>query len=174
MNGVVFRKEIEDLKEAGSVWNESKKYLPLFGLKPNNSLRLYRYPGYGQVRFTGLGDPNSKYRHQGAYYHFAAFDELTHFEESEFWYIYGRLRDATGQVKPYLRATCNPEDCWVADLISWWIDPVTGYPIPERDGVLRWLIRHQTLNIGQTAKKTLNYSSNRKDGTFPVPYPSHL
>jgi predicted phage terminase large subunit-like protein len=45
-------------------------------------------------------------------------------------------------VRPYVRATCNPDpDSFVADLISWWIDPETGYPIPERAGVLRYFAR---------------------------------
>jgi hypothetical protein len=29
----------------------------------------------------------------------------------------------------------------VADFISWWIDPVSGRPIPERAGVLRYFVR---------------------------------
>ena len=29
----------------------------------------------------------------------------------------------------------------VADFISWWIDPVSGRPIPERTGVLRYFVR---------------------------------
>jgi predicted phage terminase large subunit-like protein len=73
------------------------------------------------------------------------FDELTHFEENEFWYLWGRARDATGQVKPYLRATCNPEDCWVANLIKWWLDS-KGYPDPEKCGKLRWLVRKDNIN----------------------------
>ena len=41
-----------------------------------------------------------------------------------------------------MRATCNPDpDSFVAKLIDWWIDQDTGYPIPERSGVLRWFIR---------------------------------
>jgi predicted phage terminase large subunit-like protein len=45
-------------------------------------------------------------------------------------------------VKPYLRATCNPDpDSFVAKFIEWWIDQDTGYPIKERSGVLRWFVR---------------------------------
>ena len=43
---------------------------------------------------------------------------------------------------PYIRATCNPDaDSWVADLLQWWIDQDTGFPIPERAGKVRWFIR---------------------------------
>lgn len=27
-------------------------------------------------------------------------------------------------------------------MIAWWIDQDTGYPIPERSGVVRWFVRH--------------------------------
>jgi len=69
------------------------------------------------------------------------FDELTHFSQSQFWYLLSRNRSMSG-VKGYVRATCNPDaDSWVAEFISWWIDPETGFPIPGRAGVLRWFIR---------------------------------
>lgn len=52
-----------------------------------------------------------------------------------------RNRSTCG-VRPYVRATCNPDsESWVADLIRWWIDPETGYPIPERAGVKRYMLR---------------------------------
>ena len=45
-------------------------------------------------------------------------------------------------VQPYIRATCNPDsDSWVAKFISWWIDQDSGYPIKERAGVIRWMVR---------------------------------
>src|SRR5690606_28988779 len=28
---------------------------------------------------------------------------------------------------------------WVADFISWWINQDTGYPIPERSGVIKYM-----------------------------------
>ena len=49
---------------------------------------------------------------------------------------------STCGVRPYIRATCNPDaDSWVADFLAWWIDPESGQPIPERAGVLRYCIR---------------------------------
>jgi predicted phage terminase large subunit-like protein len=52
-----------------------------------------------------------------------------------------RNRSTCG-VRPYIRATCNPDaDSWVAEFISWWIDQETGLPIPERAGVVRYFIR---------------------------------
>jgi len=69
------------------------------------------------------------------------FDELTHFSENMFFYLLSRNRSTCG-VKPYVRATCNPDpDSWVAKFIEWWIDQDTGFAIPERSGVLRYFIK---------------------------------
>ena len=52
-----------------------------------------------------------------------------------------RNRSMTG-IRPYIRASCNADaGSWVAELIQWWWDPATGYPIPERSGVVRYFVR---------------------------------
>jgi predicted phage terminase large subunit-like protein len=82
------------------------------------------------------------------------FDELTHFSASQFWYMVSRNRSMSG-VRAYVRATCNPDaDSWVADFISWWINHETGFPIPERAGVLRWVLR---------VNDKLHWADNRQD-----------
>lgn len=73
------------------------------------------------------------------------FDELTHFTESQFFYMFSRNRSTCG-VKPYIRATCNPDgESWVAKFIDWWIDPETGYAIESRCGKLRYFIRRNNV-----------------------------
>jgi Terminase large subunit, T4likevirus-type, N-terminal len=55
--------------------------------------------------------------------------------------LLSRNRSTCG-VRPYIRATCNPDaDSWVAEFLAWWIDPESGFPIPERAGVLRYYVR---------------------------------
>jgi len=81
------------------------------------------------------------YHWQGAQIALICFDELTHFTAHQFYYLLSRNRSTCG-VRPYIRATCNPDaDSWVADFLTWWIDQETGLPIPERAGVLRYFIR---------------------------------
>jgi len=69
------------------------------------------------------------------------YDELTHFSRFQFFYMLSRARSMSG-IKPYIRASTNPDsDSWVAEFIKWWISEETGYPIQERSGVLRYLMR---------------------------------
>lgn len=83
------------------------------------------------------------------------FDELCHFSEKQFFYMLSRNRSTCG-VRPFVRATCNPDaDSWVAEFIKWWINPETGYPIPERSGKIRYFIRREEKIYWANKKETL-------------------
>lgn len=95
-----------------------------------------------KLKFSHLEYEKNIYDWQGAQIPFIGFDELPHFSEKMFFYLLSRNRSNCG-IKPYLRATCNPDpDSWVSELIAWWIDQETGYPIPERDGIIRYFIKN--------------------------------
>ena len=99
------------------------------------------FPSGAKVSFNHLQLERDIYNWQGAQIAMIAFDELTHFTEKQFVYMLSRNRSTCG-VKPYIRATTNPDaDSWVAEFLSWWIDQETGYPIVERSGVIRYFYR---------------------------------
>lgn len=82
-----------------------------------------------------------KYNWQGSQIPLLMFDELTHFTESQFFYLFSRNRSTCG-VKPYVRATCNPDgESWVARFIEWWLDPNTRYADESKCGKIRYFIR---------------------------------
>ena len=93
------------------------------------------------IKFSHFEHEKNKLDWQGSQIPLIAFDELTHFTKKQFFYMLGRNRTTCG-VKPYMRATCNPDsDSWVAEFIAWWIDQDTGYAIEERGGVIRYFVR---------------------------------
>lgn len=95
----------------------------------------------GKIGFAHIERDEDLCGWQGSQITAIMFDELTHFTEKQFFYMLSRNRSVCG-VKPYVRATCNPDaDSWVAKFIEWWIDQDTGYPISERSGQIRWMIR---------------------------------
>lgn len=106
---------------------------------------MWRFPSGAKVSFAHLERDDDVHKWQGSQICLLEFDELTHFSEKQFFYMLSRNRSACG-VKPYVRATCNPDaDSWVAAFISWWWDPATGYPIPERSGKIRYMIRRDNI-----------------------------
>jgi len=75
-----------------------------------------------------------------------------------------RNRSVCSGIKPYIRATTNPEaDSWVRDLIDWWIGE-DGLPIKERDGVIRYFINLNNELIFADTKEKLQ---NRYKGSIP-------
>lgn len=143
---VIFRRTSTQVRNEGSLWDESQNIYPMIGGTPREYLLEWQFPSGAKVKFAHLEHDSTKLNWQGSQIALIGFDELTHFEEGQFWYLLSRNRSTCG-IKPYIRATTNPvsEDDkiggWVARLISWWIDPETGYAIPERSGVIRYFIR---------------------------------
>lgn len=146
-SAVIFRRVLTNAKKAGGLWDEMTEIYPLFDGFPRTHESEWRFPRGSKINVGSIQYENTKLEWQGAQICYLAFDELSHFSESMFWYMFSRNRSKCG-VRPYIRATTNPvpeEDeqaGWVNRLVSWWIDQDTGYPIPERSGVLRWFVRN--------------------------------
>lgn len=113
------------------------------------------FPSGAKISFRHLQYEKDVHSWQGSQIPLIAFDELTHFTEGQFFYMMSRNRSTCG-VRPYIRATCNPDaDSWVADIISWWIDQSTGYAIPERSGTLRYFVRTSGEIIWSSSREEL-------------------
>jgi predicted phage terminase large subunit-like protein len=138
---VVFRRTTKQITNPGALWDESSNLYPLLGATPNQSSLEYTFPFGSVVKFAHMEHEKNRHDWQGSQITLIIFDELTHFTKQQFMYMLSRNRCMSG-IKPYIRATTNPDaDSWVAELIEWWIDQTTGFPIPERSGVLRWFVR---------------------------------
>lgn len=138
---VFFRRNTTQIRNPGGLWDESRTLYPLLGAKPAKAVLEWRWPFGGLVKFAHLEHESTVYDWQGAQIPLICFDELTHFTKAQFFYMLSRNRSTCG-VKPYIRATTNPDaDSWVREFIAWWIDQETGFPIPERSGVIRWFVR---------------------------------
>lgn len=139
-NFMIFRRTTPQIRNPGGLWDTSKQiYLHLKAHPRESELEwIFRSGVVGKM--SHLEHENDKYNHQGAQYAMIAFDELTHFSKTQFLYLLSRNRSTCG-VRPYVRATCNPDpDSWVAELVAPWIDQNTGFPIPEMEGKIRYMV----------------------------------
>lgn len=136
---VCFRRTSPQIKAEGALWDTSMSIYPHVGGFARESVLEWDL-GASKLKFSHLEYEKNIYDWQGSQIPEIQFDELTHFTKKMFFYLLSRNRSVCG-VKPYVRATCNPDpESWVAEFIAWWIDQETGFPIPERDGVLRYFI----------------------------------
>jgi predicted phage terminase large subunit-like protein len=140
-NGIIFRRTFPQIAAPGAIWDQSVKLCPLYGGQMRLSEMLWTFPSGAKLKFGHLQHENDVLNWQGSELTLIGFDELTQFDESQFWYLLSRNRSTCG-IRPYIRATCNPDaDSFVAKLLEWWIDQNTGLPIQERSGKLRWFVR---------------------------------
>ncbi len=141
---VIFRRTMPQVRNEGGLWDTSAEIYPGMGGDPRVSTCEWRFGTGATIRFAHLEHEKNRFDWQGAQLTFIGFDELTHFTATQFWYMLSRARSTCG-VRPYIRGTCNPDpDSFVAELLEWYIDPETGYPIPERSGVIRYFTRRGT------------------------------
>lgn len=115
--------------------------LPLIGAMPKKTPKpTFTFPSGAKVTFDHLERYSDALSYQGSQIPLICFDELTHFDEDVFWYMFSRIRSDSG-IDGYVRCTTNPDpDSWVRTFIDWWIGE-DGLAIPERSGKLRWFIR---------------------------------
>jgi predicted phage terminase large subunit-like protein len=152
---VIFRRTSPQIRNEGGLWDESAKLYPLIGARPKDSTLEWIFPPHNnRVKFQHLEHDKNIFDHQGAQYPLVEFDELTHFSETQFFYLLGRNRSTCG-VRPYIRATTNPDpDSWVREFLAWWIGE-DGFPIPERSGKLRWFVRINDALVWADSKQEL-------------------
>ena len=165
---VVFRQSRPQILAAGGLFATSLGIYPHMGanyvLTPNVQ---WRFQSGAKITFTHMFYEKEKYNFQGSQIPLLMFDELTHFSEAQFFYMLSRNRSTCG-VRPYVRATCNPDtDSWVADFIEWWINQETGYAIPERLGVLRYFYRIEGELIWGDSIKELSEKCKNVEGFSP-------
>ena len=141
-NCVLFRREFKQIVSTGGIRDAAMKVYPDLGAvyrsQPNPQ---FIFPSGAKISFAHLNTEVETLSWQGSEVCLLAFDELTHFTQYQFEYMMSRNRSTCG-VRPLIRASTNPDsDSWVASFISWWINQETGFPIPERSGKLRYMIR---------------------------------
>jgi len=87
--------------------------------------KVWRFPSGAQIQFGHLECEDDKFAYQSAEYSYIAFDELTHFTESQYTYLLSRARSAQG-LPIRIRAATNPGGKgheWVMRRWAPWLDP---------------------------------------------------
>ena len=141
-NGVIFRRTYPEIVAGGGLWDIARRLYPQMNGVPTENDLTYTFSNGSKIKFSHLQHEKDLNSHLSSAYCFLGFDQLEEFNENMFFFLLARNRPAPGYLwKCSCRATCNPRPGWLADLIGWWWDPNTGYPIKERSGVIRYFTR---------------------------------
>lgn len=139
--GTLFRRTMPQIKKPGGLWDTAGKLYPLLKGRSIQNPHQYIFPHGSRIEFHHLQYESDLNDWQGAQLPFIGFDELTHFTEKMFWYMFSRLRSMSG-IPGYIRGTTNPDPfSWVKRLIEWYLDSSGEYADPNKSGKIRYLVR---------------------------------
>jgi len=131
----------------------------------NSQTHIWRLPSGGTIELGGVPHEDDKEKYQGRPHRLKGFDEITQFTESQYRYIIGWLRDASGG-RCRVVATGNPPTTtkgqWVIKYWAPWLDK--SHPNPAKSGELRWF----TTIDGEDVEVPQDYVGPNGDGLVRV------
>jgi predicted phage terminase large subunit-like protein len=108
-SALILRRTYADLSLPGAIMDRAREWLQNTNAKWNEQTKTWKFPSGATLTFGYLEHENDKYRYQGAEFQFIAFDELTQFTESQYSYLFSRLRRLENSNIPLrIRAASNP------------------------------------------------------------------
>jgi predicted phage terminase large subunit-like protein len=133
--GIIFRRTYSDMLLPSSILSRCKEWLAPFlksgevKYKPSEN-HSFQFPSGAILAFGYLQNENAQYRYASSEYQYIAFDELTHFFEHEYEFLFSRLRRTTNSRVPLrMRAASNPGSIgmrWVRDRFKIKLNSDTG------------------------------------------------
>ena len=107
---IIFRKTYQDLSKPGALIPRSHEWLSGTDAKWNGAEKRWTFPSGALMVFGHMDHEQTKYNYQGGEYNAVCFDELTHFSETQYLYMFSRLRSADDSVIPNrIRSSSNPD-----------------------------------------------------------------
>lgn len=106
---IIFRRTYKDLALPGALMDRAHEWLDQTDAKWKDNDKTWIFPSGATLTFAYLATDADKYNYQGAEFQCVIFDELTQFEESQYRYLFSRLRRLKGSRVPLrARAASNP------------------------------------------------------------------
>lgn len=108
-SALILRRTFQDLAKPGALLDRAREWLQGSTARWNEQKKQWRFPSGATLSFGYLETEQDKYQYQGAEYQFIAFDELSQFTETQYLYLFSRLRRLAGTEVPLrMRSASNP------------------------------------------------------------------
>lgn len=133
-----FRKQSVDITGPGGLWQETFNLYPFAGGVPNGSHMWWEF-WQSRIYFRHLQRKDTHINYQGASICHFHWEELTHFQYDPFQFMLGSNRSTCG-IKPYITATCNPDNTsWALDLVKPYLAQ-DGYIDLEQNATIKHVV----------------------------------
>ncbi len=108
---LILRRTYPELALENSIMDRAHHWLGGTDARWSERLKRYAFPSGATLSFGHLQHENDKYIYKSSEFHFIAFDELTGFTESQYRYLFSRLRRRRDSLIPVrMRSASNPGD----------------------------------------------------------------
>lgn len=108
-SALILRRTYADLSLPGAIMDRAGEWLRSTDAQWHDKSKTWIFPSGATLTFGYLETENDKYRYQGAEFQCICFDELTQFSETQYQYLFSRLRKLEGSDVPLrIRAASNP------------------------------------------------------------------
>lgn len=139
----IFRRTYPELEQSGGLIDRSKALYPALGGIYSEMRHRWTFPSGALIDLCHMQRDDDRLKYQGAQYAYIAFDELTHFTEKQYLYLFSRCRaPAGGGLRCYMRGGTNPGGPgheWVKKRWGAWLD--RKHDCPAGPGELRHCAR---------------------------------
>jgi hypothetical protein len=106
---LILRRTFADLSLPDAIMARCEAWLINSDAKWEDKTKTWTFPSGATITFGYLDTEKDKYRYQGAAFQFVGFDELTQFTETQYLYLFSRLRRLVGSEIPLrMRSASNP------------------------------------------------------------------
>lgn len=106
---LILRRTYADLALPGALMDRAHERLDGTDAHWSEQDKTWTFPGGATLTFGYLQAENDKYRYQSSEFQYIAFDELTQFTQTQYTYMFSRLRRREGSPVPLrMRAGSNP------------------------------------------------------------------
>lgn len=116
---ILFRRTHTDLALEGALMNRADEWLSGTDARWNSQDKRWTFPSSATLTFGYMEAEKDKFRYKSAEFQMIGFDELTQFSETQYRFMFSRLRRKQGQVVPLrMRSASNPGDVghdWVKE-----------------------------------------------------------
>jgi len=110
-SALLLRKSYADLSLPEALMDRTASWLKPTDARWYEKSKTWVCPGGGTLTFGYLETENDKFRYKSAAFQFIGFDELTQFTETQYTYLFSRLRRLMGAGVPLrMRSASNPGD----------------------------------------------------------------
>lgn len=108
-NALILRRTYPDLALPGALMDLAEKLLKNTPAKYHDKGKYWAFPSGARLSFGYLEHERDKFRYDSSEFDYIAFDELTQFTETQYRYLFSRLRrEKTSKIPSRMRSASNP------------------------------------------------------------------